>query len=316
MPKFTLRHLEIIAELPEHATLGSAASELRISESALSQSITAIEKIAGEPLCLRRKAHGVSMTASGEYFASMARKIIAQVDELQATFPHQEGKLRGPVRFGCFASLSPHVVPALLEGFPRVHPELDVSVRVGTHEELIPALNSGDLDVAFVYDLLLPQEMNKQVIYETEMQVVLHPEHPLARLERPLELSDLVTEPLIMYQSVPSTEYTMQLFAARGLVPKITASVPQMILVNAMVGRGLGYGLLMSRPNNAELSLEGRKLAIRRLNPPNYPSAVVAIWPRKAQLSARVLALIDFAITAMNESWQRAQPENQSSAGN
>lgn len=308
MSKFTLRHLEIMAELPDHTTLGSAASELNISESALSQSITAIEKIAREPLCLRRKAHGITMTASGEYFALMARKIIAQVGELQATFPHQDGQLRGPVRFGCFASLSPHVIPALLEGFPRLHPNLDVSVRVGTHDELIPALHSGDLDVAFVYDLLLPLEMNKQVIYETEMQVVLHPEHPLAQLRRPVELTDLVDEPLIMYESVPSTEYTMQLFAAQGLVPKITASVPQMILVNAMVGRGLGYGLLMSRPNNAEISLEGRQLAIRRLSQPNYPSAVVAIWPGKAQLSARVLALIDFAITAMNDSWREKPP--------
>lgn len=310
MSKFTLRHLEIMAELPDHTTLGSAASELNISESALSQSITAIEKIAREPLCLRRKAHGISMTASGEYFALMARKIIAQVGELQATFPHQDGQLRGPVRFGCFASLSPHVIPALLEGFPPLHPDLDVSVRVGTHDELLPALNSGELDIAFVYDLLLPLEMNKQVIYETEMQVVLHPEHPLAQLQRPVELTDLVTEPLIMYESDPSTEYTMQLFAAQGLVPKITASVPQMILVNAMVGRGLGYGLLMSRPNNAEISLEGRKLAIRRLSQPNYPSAVVAIWPGKAQLSARVLALIDFAITAMNDSWREKSPGN------
>ncbi|HAY42987.1 MAG TPA: LysR family transcriptional regulator [Micrococcaceae bacterium] len=308
MSKFTLRHLEIMAELPDHTTLGSAASELNISESALSQSITAIEKIAREPLCLRRKAHGITMTASGEYFALMARKIISQVGELQATFPHQDGQLRGPVRFGCFASLSPHVIPALLEGFPRLHPNLDVSVRVGTHDELIPALNSGELDVAFVYDLLLPLELDKQVIYETEMQVVLHPEHPLAQLQRPVELADLVHEPLIMYESVPSTEYTMQLFAAQGLIPKITASVPQMILVNAMVGRGLGYGLLMSRPNNAEISLEGRKLAIRRLSQPNYPSAVVAVWPGKAQLPARVLALIDFAITAMNDSWREKSP--------
>lgn len=307
MTKFSLRHLEIMAELPEHQTLGSAASELKISESALSQAITAIEKIAGEPLCLRRKSYGVRMTASGEYFARQARKIIMQVQDLQATFPHQDGKLRGPVRFGCFASLSPHVIPAIMEGFPELHPELDVSVRVGTHVDLIPALNSGDLDVAFVYDLLLPPDMNKQVIYETEMQVLLHPDHRLAKLERPLELTDLVDEPHIMYESNPSTQHVMQLFAAHGMVPNISASVPQMILVSAMVGRGLGYGLLMERPNNAEFSLEGRELAFRRLSPPNYPSAVVAIWPNKVKLSARVQALIDYCKQVTNETWDRSK---------
>ncbi|MGO2938720.1 MAG: LysR family transcriptional regulator, partial [Glutamicibacter arilaitensis] len=84
---YSMRHLEIMAELPVHSTLGSAASELRISESALSQAITAIEKHAGETLCLRRKAHGIRLTASGQHFAAMARKILSDVGELRATFP-------------------------------------------------------------------------------------------------------------------------------------------------------------------------------------------------------------------------------------
>lgn len=298
---YSMRHLEIMAELPVHSTLGSAASELRISESALSQAITAIEKHAGETLCLRRKAHGIRLTASGQHFAAMARKILSDVGELRATFPQTEGTLRGPVRFGCFASLSPHLIPATLEGFD--HPEVQLDVRVGTHEDLLPALREGEIDVAFVYDLQLPADIDKQQIYQTEMQVVLHPEHRLAKLARPLELADLVDESLIIYESDPSTEHQKQLFASQGLQPRIAASVPQMILVSAMVGRGLGYGLLMRRPNNAEVSIEGRPLAFRELKAPNYPNAVVAITPRGVRIPARVQALIDHCTCAMTESW-------------
>ena len=61
----------------------------------------------------------------------------------------------------------------------------------------------------------------------------------------------------------------MQLLASQGLQPRIAASVPQMILVAAMVGRRLGYGRLMRRPNNAEVSIEGRPLAFRELKAPN-----------------------------------------------
>lgn len=303
MSGFSLRHLEIMAVLPQHDTLGSAASQLKISESALSQALSTIERIAGEPLCLRRKAHGISMTASGRYFSSLARKIMLDVENLEATFPHRHGALRGPVRFGCFAPLSPHLVPAVMEEFPPLHPELDVSVMVGTHDELLPALRSGDLDVAFVYDLSLPADVTKQVIYETEMQVVMHPEHPLAQLNRPLELRDLADEPLIRYESDPSTQHQMQLFASQGLTPRIAASVPQMILVSAMVGRGLGYGLLMRRPNNAEMSLEGRPLAFRDLKAPNYPNAVVAISPRETKIPVRVQALVDYTVQLMRAGW-------------
>lgn len=304
---YSMRHLEIMAELPDHKTLGSAADELRISESALSQAITVIEKLAGETLCLRRKAHGFSLTASGAHFASMARKIVSEVGELAATFPQQEGVLRGPVRFGCFASLSPHLIPATMQGFE--HPQVELSVQVGTHETLLPGLRHADLDVAFVYDLGLPPDMDKQLIYETQMQVVLHPEHPLAGLQRPLELADLVDEPLVMYESDPSTEYVLQLFAAQDLNPHIIAEVPQMILVSAMVGRGLGYGLMMRRPNNAEMSLEGRPLAFRELHVPELPSSltstssVVAITPRGVKVPARVQALIEHCREAMADSW-------------
>lgn len=298
---YTLRHLEVMAQLPEHTTLGSAAGELHISESALSQAITTIERLAGETLCIRRKAHGFRLTPAGQHFSLMARKIVGEVQELGAVFPQRDGALRGRVRFGCFSSLSPHLIPATLQGFE--HSEVQLEVRVGTHQQLIPALRRGELDVAFVYELSLAPDLERQQIYHTEMQVVLHPEHPLARLNRPLELRELVDEPLIRYESDPSTEHQMQLFAAQGMQPRIAASVPQMILVSAMVGRGLGYGLLMRRPNNAEVSVEGRPLAFRALQAPNYPNAVVAITPRGVKIPARVQALIEHCKAAMEDSW-------------
>ena len=91
MARFSLRQLELLAELPRHSTLGSAAAELNISESALSQAITAVERISGEQLCVRRKSHGVHMTPAGHYFAAKAARIVADAEELG---------IRSPVRMG------------------------------------------------------------------------------------------------------------------------------------------------------------------------------------------------------------------------
>lgn len=298
MVDFSLRQLEIMAHLPGHDTLGSAANDLNISESALSQAITAVERIVGEQLCVRRKSHGVRMTPAGMYFADKARRIVSEAADLKATFPRIPGRLRGPVAVGCFASFASHVLPSLLEEFPLLQPEIDVSVTVGTHDDLLPALARGELDFALVYDLLLPTDFAKRKIYDTELEVVLHPEHPLAA-KTTISLAELVEEPLINYDSSPSTENTRQLFAQAGLHPKLAFSLPQVVLVNAMVGRGLGYGLLMSRPNNPPHTLEGLPVAIRKLRPPNSPSAVVAIWPKTSVPSPRALAMIDHLSSIM-----------------
>lgn len=65
MADSTLRRLELFAALPNHATLSAAAASLHISESALSQAITGLEKSEGEQLCVRRKAHGLQLTPAG-----------------------------------------------------------------------------------------------------------------------------------------------------------------------------------------------------------------------------------------------------------
>ena len=72
MPKFTFRQLELFAALPEHTTLGSAAQQLHISESALSRAISRLEAALGEQLCIRRKARGMHLTPTGRHFAKRA----------------------------------------------------------------------------------------------------------------------------------------------------------------------------------------------------------------------------------------------------
>ena len=304
MARFSLRQMELMAELPRHTTLASAAAELGISESALSQAVSAVERAAGEQLCVRRKSQGMHMTPAGLYFAERSRRIVADEADLASSFPRTDGVLRGPVAIGCFASFASHVVPSILAGFSALHPHVEVSVSVGSHDDLLPALDSGELDLALVYDLLLPTGLAKRQIYQTRLEVVLHPDHPLAA-QKSIALAQLENEPMINYDSSPSTENTRRLFNDGGLHPNLAFSLPQVVLVNAMVGRGLGYGLLMARPNNPALTLEGLPVAIRELEPPNSPTAVVAAWPQSSTLSPRAEALLEHSIGVMAGAWDR-----------
>ncbi|MEO8220601.1 MAG: LysR substrate-binding domain-containing protein [Specibacter sp.] len=295
MSNFTLRQLELFVALADFATLSEAAAALHFSESALSQAITRLERAVGEQLCIRRKAKGLKLTPAGEYFAVRARGLLTEAEDLVAEMSGAAGQLKGPVKLGCFASFAASVLPAILGGFPKLHPGVDVEVVVGTHDELLPALVNGRLDLAIVYDMQLPPGFQRQTIYETELQAVLPIDHPLAQQES-VDLPELAPEPLIMYDSSPSTANTHRVFADRGLHPTIVAHMPQVILVQALVGRGLGYGLLMSRPNWAPVSLEGFPVAVRPLVPPVSRTNMSGIWLEGSRLSPRAQALLDFTV--------------------
>lgn len=296
MADVSLRQLELFAALPNFGTLSAAAAHLHISESALSQAITNLEKTVGEQLCVRRKARGLTLTPTGQQFAEQARRIMADTQELVLSAGRGQ-ELRGPVKLGCYSSFAVNLVPELLEGFPKRHPGVDLEIMVGTNEELLEALEAGRLDVALVFDVSLPVGYRRRRIYATELQVHLHPEHPLAAAES-VDLAQLAGEPYIFYDVAPGTRNVTDAFAARGLEPTIVATVTQLGLVEALVGRGLGYGLLMSRPNTLPMSTEGRPVVIRRLDPPVTLSHVVGLWPADMTLTPRASALLDFAAEA------------------
>ncbi len=305
MSDVSLRQLELFAALPNFTTLSAAAAHLHISESALSQAITALERAVGEQLCVRRKARGLTLTPTGVEFARQARQIVTDTRELVLSAGRGE-ELRGPVKLGCYSTFASNVMPSLLEEFPKRHPGVQIEIMVGTNEQLLAALEGGRLDVALVYDVSLPTGLRKRNIYGTQLEAHLHPAHPLARAEA-LDLADLADEPYIQFDATPGTTNVLDAFAARGLEPVIAASVTEIGLVQALVARGLGYGLLMSRPNLVPLSLEGKPIVTRPLDPPVTVSHVVGIWPRDTWLTPRASALLDFAEETFGAPDQRSE---------
>ena len=299
MPKFTFRQLELFAALPEHTTLGSAAQQLHISESALSHAISELEAALGEQLCIRRKARGMHLTPTGRHFAKRAGELLREASALADGLGEIRGELKGPMSLGCYTGLASNVLPAVLEGMASLHPKVEISITVGDHANLLPALEDGTLDTAIVYDIGLPADVERRVIYKTEVMAVLGANDSLAE-EDDVDLADLATKPLIMLNTAPSTEYTQLMFAQRGLKPNVGAVVPQIDLVRAMVGRGLGYSLLMSRPNQIPVSSEGKGLVTRHLRPRAGQTSVVAVWPKETMLTARALAVIQYAVEVLD----------------
>lgn len=300
MPSFTLRQLELFAALPQHPTLSSAAAALHISESALSHAVSELEKTVGEQLCVRRKARGLQLTPAGLFFAERARMLVSDADELVSQLAAERGELTGPIKIGCYTGLATTVLPPVLDGFVRAHPKVEISVEIGADDELLPALFSGELDVAIAYDMFLPDGLTSRAIYETEVLAVLPEDHRLVDQEA-IDLADLAPEPFVLLETAPSTANTRRIFAERELSPNVRVAVPNLELVRVLVARGVGYSLLMWRPNYSTTTSEGRHVVTRPLKPRAGATSVVAVWPEQMMLSARAAALLDYVSHTLHE---------------
>ena len=291
---FTLRQLELFVTLADYPTLSAAAAALHISESALSNAISQLERGLGAQLCVRRKARGMTLTPTGHFFAAKASSILRDVQELSNDVAARDGKTVGEVRIGCFTTLTATVLPPIMHHLPEIHPGVRITVSVATQEELLDQLDKGRLDFAFLYDQYLPDYLQKTPIYQAEEMALLSEDHPLAA-RASITLKELENEPMVLLDATPSVPNMRHLYAEQGLTPNVVAAVPEIDLVRALVGRGVGYGVLMSRPQGVETTIDGHRIVFKPLRPRRPRTDVVAVWHQDAAPTLRAQAAITFA---------------------
>lgn len=292
LPAFTLRQLAYFVAAADEGTITGASAALRISPSAMSDAITELESALRERLCVRRRAHGLTLTPAGEQLVLTARRMLAEAEELHRSVGG-DGRLSGPVVIGCYPTLAPAILPPLLQDFAALHPEVELSIREATQDRLAEDLASGRIDVAFVYDMLVPGDTERVRLYELQAHALLAADHPLAG-RTTVRLEELVDDDLILLDAPPSSEHTLSVFAEHGLRPRIRHRTAGYEVVRTLVARGLGYGILVSRVANPN-SYEGLPLVAKTIVPAVRPVAIDMIWAPDRPVPARTRALIEFA---------------------
>jgi len=159
------------------------------------------------------------------------------------------------VPLGCFAILSPHLVPRVLAAADEQLPALAVEPQEETLDGVEQGLLEGRFELALTYDLGSGAGIVREPLSTVPPHVVLASTHPRAR-QRSVRLADLVAEPFVLLDLPHSREYFESVFAAAGVEPTVRYRTRSTETVRALVGRGLAWGLLNLRPAHQE-SVEG-----------------------------------------------------------
>lgn len=292
-PDYTLRQLSYLVAAADAGSIAAAAAELHVSPSALSEALSELDRALGTPLTVRRRAHGLTLTSSGKAILAQARRLLESAAALAAGVQAPAGELAGPITIACYPTLAPVILPPLLAEFGGAHPLVQLEISEVTHDQLRGRIESGEVDLAFVYSTLVPGAPLRRRLFEVPAHVLLPADHRLAARDT-IELQELVDDDLILFDAPPSSEHTLSMFADRGLTPKIRHRTANFEAVRTLVGRGLGYGVLVQRVANAR-SYEGTPVVTREISPPVAPVGIDVIWSASAETPDRVSALIEFA---------------------
>jgi DNA-binding transcriptional LysR family regulator len=233
-----LRNLDILQAAVKAGSMAKAATDLGISQPAVSYAVTEMERLLGVPL-LDRTSQGVTPTAYGRALLERSVVVFNELRQAIGEIEHLADPAVGELHIGIPPALSA-IVSAVINRLIAQYPRMVFRLVVGPASVLIPELRRGNIDLAIRRMIGRPEDdLKAQTLFQDELAVICGKSNTWAR-RRGVELRELMDEPWALW---PPSSYlghlTREVFAAHGLdVPRATVSAPSTHAISVLVANG------------------------------------------------------------------------------
>lgn len=170
----TIRHLRIFITIVECKTMRKAAEKLYISQPAVSQAISELEKYYGVKL-FERLSQRLYITEAGETLLSYARHIVSSFEDMESAMFYASSKMT--IKIGGSVSIGTTMLIDIVEKFEEEIPGIDVRVTVDNTSTIENKVCLSELDLAIVEGCLQSDEIIQIPVYNDELVMVVGKDH-------------------------------------------------------------------------------------------------------------------------------------------
>ncbi|MFA5610949.1 MAG: LysR substrate-binding domain-containing protein, partial [Alcaligenes sp.] len=165
-----MRQLRIFCAVAEHGSFTAAAQKVHTVQSNVTMRVKELEAELEQQLFIRQKS-GVVLTAAGHTFLDYARRILQLTDESRAAL-QDTGTPSGLLRLGSMETTAAIRLPQVLIQYRERYPQVQLSLQTGTTAELIKAIETHQLDGAFVGGFHQNPALIQEEVFEEELVLV------------------------------------------------------------------------------------------------------------------------------------------------
>ena len=240
-----IRQLECFVAVAEELHFRRAGERLGLSQSALSERVSALEHELGARLFFRTTRQ-VSLTQAGSEFVQDANRILADIERAVSNVRHTaESDLRHIRVSGVDEAIS-MLLPKALLAFRRTDPKVHVQVlETASSEQHAQELIGHRTDVAFVRTPQQDDFVTSELLHRQPVLVVLAETNPLSSAVS-LSASDIADQPIVGYPKHARPilhEALWSGFRKIGAQPNIVCEIIDKSTMLQFVAQGLGIAL-------------------------------------------------------------------------
>lgn len=278
--------LRTFRALAESLHFRKTADKLHISQSAVSQQISALEEELGVPL-VERIGRRTFLTPAGKILVEEAGKVLAAVERAgEAVRAYGAGDV-DRVRLGASTTPGVYIVPAALGAFRAALPLVELTFRIANSADIEQALVNNELDLGVVGEDIGHDELFQVSIGEDEIVAVASP----GLVGKRIKASDLEKLPLLAREAGSATRrYVDAGLHKAGVKARAAFELPS---PEAQVrAAAAGLGLTFVSRHVAASDLAAKRLVTVRIEGLRLVRPMTAAYHRDKRVSPAMQQLI------------------------
>ncbi len=184
LDRIDLNKLRTFAAVAERGGVSSAARQLSLTRSAVSQSLAALEASLGVRL-FDRVGRRLVLTGEGRTLARLFGPVNEELRHALAQVVNEERAVRGVARLGLFLGASRAQVARIVAAFTSRYPEATVKLGFGSHAELRELLVGNRLDFALSLrgGRFASKRIRSSVLFRQKLVLVSNERPPRGRID-------------------------------------------------------------------------------------------------------------------------------------
>jgi len=174
-----IESLKVFCDLTETKSFTRAAHINNVTQSAVSQTVSALERRFKTPL-IERSKRNFRLTPEGDVFYEGCKRILMTCDALRSRLQEIGQVVVGHLRVATTYSIGLHVLPPHVKRFMLRHPGVQVHVEYRRNPQVYENVLGNIVDLGLVPYPVRDARLRVVPFRKDTLVLICHPQHPLA----------------------------------------------------------------------------------------------------------------------------------------
>lgn len=175
-----IESLKVFCDLTETQSFTKAAQINGVTQSAVSQQVSALERLFNS-LLIERSKKKFRLTREGEILYQYSKEVMQTYEALQGKLQETKELVSGTIRVATIYSIGLHDLPPYLKKFLKHYPTVNVHVEYRRANQVYEDVIGNVVDIGLVAYPVRDPKLEVFPLHKDPLVLICHPQNPLAK---------------------------------------------------------------------------------------------------------------------------------------